>query len=79
MSAIVAMAARFQNIREANDIAFDVSVWMINGIPYSGLGGQVYHDGRVVFGKNFFNYGFISQISFDKNMLYRRAFGSFFN
>ena len=50
---VVAVAAGFQNIVKTDDVAFNVSIRVVDGVPYPCLGRQVYNDGRLVFGKNF--------------------------
>ena len=36
--------SHFQDIRKAHQIAFDIDVWVVNGMTNSSLGCQIYDD-----------------------------------
>ena len=48
-------AAAFQNVSEADDIAVDVSKWVLDGVAHTGLGSEVDNSLRFVGGKALFH------------------------
>ena len=56
------VAAGFQDIVEANHVALDVRIGILDTIPHTGLGGQVHNDIEVVFSEQFVNQRFVRQI-----------------
>ena len=45
------MAAGFEDIVEANDVALDIDIGVIDAIAHTGLGGEVHHDVEAVLGE----------------------------
>ena len=45
------MAAGFEDVVEAEDVAFDVGVGVLDAVTHAGLGGEVYYNIELVFSK----------------------------
>ena len=63
------MPAGFQDIVEANHIALDVGVGILNGVANTRLSGQVDNDIEVLLLKEVVNEGFIGKVSFNEGVL----------
>ncbi len=61
--------AGFQDVVEAYHVALDVGVRVLNGIAHTCLGGKVYHNVEMLFGKEFFYEGFVGNVAFDETVL----------
>ena len=48
------VAASLQNVVEADDVAFDVYVGMVDAVAYACLRCEIDDDGRLIFGGNAF-------------------------
>lgn len=59
------VAAAFQYVQKAGDVAAGVDVRILRGIAHARLGGQVDHALRAVLGKRLFHGGAIGQVSLD--------------
>lgn len=60
------VAAAFENIDEADQIAIHVSVWILDRIANAGLRGEVDDLVEFLFGEQFFHPGAVSHIEFYK-------------
>ena len=71
------VAAGFQDVVEADQVAFDIDIRMVDGVADTGLGGKVDDHGGLVFGKDLVNETFVRDGAFDEDMLDRARFCSF--
>ena len=63
------MAASFQNVVEADHIAFDISVWVSDGVSHTRLCAEVDHDVRVILFKNTVNESLVCEITLNKGVV----------
>ena len=66
---VIGMPAGFEDVVEADHIALDVGVGVLDAVAYAGLGGEVDDDVEVVLGKDFVDEGFVGEIAFDEGVL----------
>ena len=67
------MAAALQDVPKANQIALDVSRWIVKGVAHTGLGRQMDHRSRLMLSKQRRHGGAILQIKALKSKPLRRA------
>ncbi len=60
------VAACFQDVVESDEVALDVGIRVRDGIADSGLGGEVYDDGKVVLLEQAVDGGLVGEVRFDE-------------
>lgn len=73
---VIGVTAGFQYIVKANQVAFDISIRIGDGIAHASLCSQVYYYFRLVVGKDFIYQRFVGQVAFDEGPLGFAVFGS---
>ena len=68
-SVVIGVAAGFQYVVKANQVAFDIGIRIGDGIAHASLCSQVYYYFRLVVGKDFVDECFVSQVAFDEGPL----------
>ena len=71
--------AGFQDVEKADQVALDIHIRMVNGIPHAGLRGQVDHHGGLVIRKQPIHQGFIRDAALNEHMPRQRCFRCLFN
>jgi len=65
--------AGLQDVVEADQIAFDVRVRVVDGVAHSRLRRKIHHDGGLVFPKDAVHQRLVGDGAADKNMFCRRT------
>ena len=65
-----AVAAGFEDVVEADEVALDVSVGVCDGIADAGLGGKVHDDSEAVFFEKVVDGGLVGEVCFDEGPLF---------
>ena len=63
------VTAGFQNVVEADYIAFDVSIWVSDGVSHTRLCAEVDHDVRVVLLEDAVDESFVRKVTFNKGVV----------
>lgn len=66
------LPASFQNVVEANDVAFDVHIGIRDGVPHACLRGEIHDDLRPVAREEVGNQGFIGKVAADEREVRER-------
>ena len=64
------VAAGFEDIVEANEVGFDVGVWVVDTVANAGLGGEVDDDVGLVLGKQLVDGGFVGEVALDESEVF---------
>lgn len=64
------VAAGFEDVVEADEVGFDVGVWVVDTVANAGLGGEVDDDVRLVLGKQLVDGGFVGEVAFDEGEVF---------
>ena len=67
MALIIGMPARFQDVIETNQIRFDISIRINDGISDACLGSEIHNDLRLVLFKYLIDQFLIRNTAFNKN------------
>ena len=66
---VIGMSAGFEDVVEADHVALDVGVGVLDAVAYAGLGGEVDDNVEVVLGKEGVDEGFVGEVAFDEGVL----------
>ena len=66
---VIRVAASFKDVIKTDEVAFDISIRIGNGIAHASLCSQVYYYFRLVVGKDFIYQRFVGQVAFDESPL----------
>ena len=72
-AAIIAVPAGLQNIVEADQVALDIDIRMIDRVTNACLSSQVHHNSGLVFGKYLIHQCLVCDRAADEDMLHRRS------
>ena len=60
------MPTGFEDIVEANDVALNIDIGVVDAVAYTGLGCEVDHDIEFILGKEVINQGLVDYAAFDE-------------
>ena len=63
------MPAGFQDVVEANHVAMDVGIGILDAVTYTGLGGEVDDDVELMFGKEVVDQGLVGNIALHEKII----------